>query len=195
MNECESSSTKCDLNANCFNTPGSFRCRCRLGYQGNGTHCVCEFAIELSFFTMTIFDNSDYRNSFRLFFVNPPKVKKRSNNPNLHKETKKNNNKLKDSGGWRKMTPSCGFLNVFVGSFVTFYPWCNTHIIVRYIPFAADGTCDGVICDQNSACVPITLGGRDRQCVCLDGWSGDGRSCTGKNNHVNYLLGLVFPLR
>ena len=54
--------------------------------------------MELSFFTMTIFDNSDYRNSFRLFFVNPPKVKKRSNNPNLHKETKKNN-KLKDSGG------------------------------------------------------------------------------------------------
>ena len=53
--------------------------------------------MELSVFTMTIFDYSDYRNSFRLFFVNPPKVKKRSNNPNLHKETK--NNKLKDSGG------------------------------------------------------------------------------------------------
>ena len=103
---------------------------------------------------------------------------KRSNNPNLHKETK--NNKLKDSGGWRKMTPSCGFLNVFVGSFVTFYPWCNAHIVVWYFPFAADDTCDGVICDQNSACVPIALGGRDRQCVCLDGWTGDGRSCTGK---------------
>ena len=130
------------------------------------------------FFTMTIFDYSDYGNSFRLFFVNTPKVKKRSNNPNLHKETK--NNKLKDSCGWRKMTPSCGFLNVFVGSFVTLYPWCNAHIIVWYFPFAADGTCDGVICDQNSACVPIVLGGRDRQCVCLDGWTGDGRSCTGK---------------
>ena len=78
------------------------------------------------------------------------------------------------------ITLTCGFLNVFVGSFVTFYPWCNSHIIVWYFPFAADGTCDGVICDQNSACVPIALRGRDRQCVCLDGWTGDGRSCTGK---------------
>ena len=178
VNECESSSTKCDLNANCFNTPGSFRCRCRLGYQGNGTHCVCEFAIELSFFTMTIFDYIDYRNSFRLFIVNPPKVKKRSNNPNLHIRKQKTTNWriLVVDGKWRHRAV---FLNVFVGSFVTFYPWCNAHIIVLYFPFAADGTCDGVICDQNSACVPITLGGRDRQCVCLDGWSGDGRSCTG----------------
>ena len=79
-------------------------------------------------------------------------------------------------GKWRHRAV---FLNVLVGSFVTFYPRCNAHIIVWYFPFAADGTCDGVICDQNSACVPITLGGRDRQCVCLDGWSGDGRSCTG----------------
>lgn len=120
--------------------------------------------------------------SFLFKFVNPPKVKKRrSNNPKLYKETK--NNKLKDSGGWRKMTSSCGLLNVFVtqvGSFVAFYPWCDSYIMVWYFPFAADGTCDGVICDQNSACVPIALGSRDRQCVCLDGWTGDGRSCTGK---------------
>lgn len=103
------------------------------------------------------------------------------NNPKLYKETK--NNKLKDSGGCRKMTSSCGLLNVFVTqvrSFVAFYPWCDSHIMVWYFPFAADGTCDGVICDQNSACVPIALGSRDRQCVCLDGWTGDGRSCTGK---------------
>ena len=60
--------------------------------------------MELFIFAMTIFNFSDYRNSFRIFFVIPPKVKKRSNNPNLYKETK--NNKLKDSGGWRKMTSS-----------------------------------------------------------------------------------------
>ena len=53
--------------------------------------------MELFFFTITIFDYSVFRNSFRIFFVNPPKVKKRSNNPNLYKQTK--NNKLKDSGG------------------------------------------------------------------------------------------------
>ena len=43
IDECESSSVNCDQNADCFNSVGSYQCRCRLGYQGNGTNCVCEF--------------------------------------------------------------------------------------------------------------------------------------------------------
>lgn len=42
INECESPANGCDVNADCFNIAGSYRCRCRLGYQGNGSHCVCE---------------------------------------------------------------------------------------------------------------------------------------------------------
>ena len=42
----------------------------------------------------------------------PLRLKKRSNNPNLYKETK--NNKLKDSGGWRKMTSSYDRLWLFI---------------------------------------------------------------------------------
>ena len=29
----------CDLNANCIDVPGSYVCRCRSGYTGNGTSC------------------------------------------------------------------------------------------------------------------------------------------------------------
>ena len=40
--ECLSPATNCDLNADCYNSPGSYQCRCRLGYLGNGTQCECK---------------------------------------------------------------------------------------------------------------------------------------------------------
>ena len=46
--------------------------------------------------------------------------------------------------------------------------------------FSADGTCDGVVCNQHGVCVPKTASNRARQCVCVDGWAGDGRKCVGK---------------
>ena len=118
IDECESPEGKCDLNANCFNSPGSYRCRCRLGYQGNGTHCICEFLYSLK---------------FELFLA------------------KKNTLKFPVQFTKKKYEFS----------------------------FLADGTCDGVVCGQNSACIPRSDGSRERQCVCVDGWTGDGRSCFG----------------
>ena len=44
-NECLSTAVKCHINADCFNSAGSYQCRCRLGYQGNGTDCICKFLI------------------------------------------------------------------------------------------------------------------------------------------------------
>lgn len=46
--------------------------------------------------------------------------------------------------------------------------------------FSADGSCDGVVCSQHGVCVPKTASNRARQCVCVDGWAGDGRKCVGK---------------
>ena len=37
VNECLYIS--CDKNATCFDTPGSYACRCNNGYSGNGTFC------------------------------------------------------------------------------------------------------------------------------------------------------------
>ena len=53
--------------------------------------------------------------------------------------------------------------------------------LTSFSPFftLADGTCDGVVCDQHSTCVPKTAGERYRHCVCLDGWTGDGQNCVG----------------
>lgn len=42
IDECLSPATNCDLNADCYNSPGSYQCRCRLGYLGNGTQCECK---------------------------------------------------------------------------------------------------------------------------------------------------------
>ncbi|CAB4044131.1 fibrillin-1-like, partial, partial [Paramuricea clavata] len=38
--ECsEKSKNKCDMNANCTNTPGSYNCLCHTGFLGNGKSC------------------------------------------------------------------------------------------------------------------------------------------------------------
>lgn len=37
IDECQS--RRCHQDADCFNTPGSFVCRCRQGYRGDGSYC------------------------------------------------------------------------------------------------------------------------------------------------------------
>ena len=39
VNECSADSNPCDDNADCSNTEGSYSCRCKLGFTGNGTTC------------------------------------------------------------------------------------------------------------------------------------------------------------
>ena len=39
-NECELKTDNCDENAVCTNIPGSFHCRCKRGFRGNGTSCT-----------------------------------------------------------------------------------------------------------------------------------------------------------
>lgn len=59
---------------------------------------------------------------------------------------------------------------------------CNSSLIFSFFFFflSADGTCDGVVCGENSKCVARASGSQERQCVCKNGWTGDGRSCGGK---------------
>ena len=39
VNECSADSKPCDDNADCSNTEGSYSCRCKSGFIGNGTTC------------------------------------------------------------------------------------------------------------------------------------------------------------
>ena len=39
VDECSADSNTCDDNADCLNTEGSYSCRCKSGFTGNGTTC------------------------------------------------------------------------------------------------------------------------------------------------------------
>ena len=39
VNECQNGESKCSVNANCKNTIGSYNCKCKSGYNGNGRTC------------------------------------------------------------------------------------------------------------------------------------------------------------
>lgn len=43
MDECEIGAHNCDMHAACINVPGSFKCRCRDGWVGDGIKCVGEW--------------------------------------------------------------------------------------------------------------------------------------------------------
>ena len=54
VDECEIGAHNCDTHAACINVPGSFKCRCRDGWIGDGIKCVGEY-ISLSTFAVTWF--------------------------------------------------------------------------------------------------------------------------------------------
>ena len=39
IDECSTSPSVCDMNANCSNTRGSYHCTCKAGYTGDGKTC------------------------------------------------------------------------------------------------------------------------------------------------------------
>lgn len=43
VDECEIGAHNCDMHAACINVPGSFKCRCRDGWVGDGIKCVGEW--------------------------------------------------------------------------------------------------------------------------------------------------------
>ena len=43
MDECKLNISDCDVNANCSNTLGSYKCTCKVGYTGDGHSCSGNF--------------------------------------------------------------------------------------------------------------------------------------------------------
>ena len=40
IDECVLNTDNCHANATCTNTPGSFTCQCKAGFNGNGVSCT-----------------------------------------------------------------------------------------------------------------------------------------------------------
>lgn len=49
VDECEIGAHNCDMHAACINVPGSFKCRCRDGWVGDGIKCVGELIANKNF--------------------------------------------------------------------------------------------------------------------------------------------------
>ena len=49
INECSDEDTRCDANALCDNTAGSFMCTCKDGFSGNGGQCYGKEFCYISF--------------------------------------------------------------------------------------------------------------------------------------------------
>ena len=45
LDECDSGTHNCDVNADCINTAGSYTCTCKPGYQGDGETCQGELIL------------------------------------------------------------------------------------------------------------------------------------------------------
>ena len=43
FDECQPFKSSCHFDAECINTEGSYDCRCRPGYLGDGFDCACKF--------------------------------------------------------------------------------------------------------------------------------------------------------
>ena len=47
MDKCKFNISDCDVNANCTNTFGSYKCTCKVGYIGDGRSCSGNFEDDL----------------------------------------------------------------------------------------------------------------------------------------------------
>ena len=47
IDECTTNTHKCDANAQCNNTDGSYNCSCREGFYGDGKNCTGNYKIKL----------------------------------------------------------------------------------------------------------------------------------------------------
>lgn len=60
INECaDPNLNDCDPNAKCYNLEGTYECRCKRGYRGDGKSCECEWPISLKTVLLSKFHQSE----------------------------------------------------------------------------------------------------------------------------------------
>lgn len=63
IDECQSGTHNCDVNAECTNSQGSFTCTCKEGYRANGDTCEGEIYFCLFFIYTRLVLKSYYYNT------------------------------------------------------------------------------------------------------------------------------------
>ena len=83
MDECQPFKNRCHpTNGECVNTEGSYVCRCRPGFQGDGIDCKCKFGISINttndLFSISklliVFDPSSWPQAQRELRLPPPRI-------------------------------------------------------------------------------------------------------------------------
>ncbi|XP_022790332.1 fibrillin-1-like isoform X2 [Stylophora pistillata] len=162
VDECQPFLNSCHRNGECVNTEGSYLCRCRPGFQGDGRYsCVSDDTCDgtrCDANASCVFDEGrrqcvcksgwtgDGANCFDVNECEPSK-----NTCHLDADC------INTEGSF-----SCRCRRGYRGD---------------GIACLSDGTCEGITCDSNAECIR-EFPERRRQCVCKDGWLGDGRNCS-----------------
>ncbi|PFX25811.1 Nidogen-1 [Stylophora pistillata] len=161
VDECQPFLNSCHRNGECVNTEGSYLCRCRPGFQGDGRYsCVSDDTCDgtrCDANASCVFDEGrrqcvcksgwtgDGANCFDVNECEPSK-----NTCHLDADC------INTEGSF-----SCRCRRGYRGD---------------GIACLSDGSCEGVFCDSNAECQRNSPEGRG-QCTCKDGWEGDGRTC------------------
>ncbi|KAJ7390771.1 hypothetical protein OS493_022329 [Desmophyllum pertusum] len=166
VNECQSIKNNCHLKAECHKyCQASTDCRCKPGYLGDG--------VKLPHVTDGSCDG---------VFCDPNAI--------CEEGSPGDQRQCSCREGWRGNGTFCVDIDELqlaatkcdlnadcFNSAGAYQCRCRLGYLANGSQCVSDGTCDGVVCSQHGACVPKTANGRDRHCVCVDGWKGDGRSC------------------
>ena len=161
INECETGSNDCDVNANCSNSDGSFSCRCKAGFHGDGKVCQgtkqtsCERRVDILHFKRSSHVSED-RFPFPVLL--------------LEIETSSAQRKVTSSKCWKKLD-----LIAFC------HPRSNCLAMeTLYFTFSLSidiDECTANPCDANAACLNTN---GSFECTCRPGFDGDGKVCKGK---------------
>ncbi|XP_048586390.1 uncharacterized protein LOC5504315 isoform X1 [Nematostella vectensis] len=162
IDECQSLSNPCHKDADCTNTPGSYSCRCRLGFAGDGQ--ICEADGTCAGATCHP-DASCHRNTaFGTRCVC---------NPGYLGDGRK----CTDIDECLNGEHNCSDKAICTNSEGAFSCKCLLGYDGGGFTCTTDGTCEGVKCDPNAKCIAASPSGENRTCACNDGFSGNGLFC------------------
>ncbi|XP_031557799.1 nidogen-like [Actinia tenebrosa] len=165
IDECKSEMTRCDPNADCRNTAGSFTCSCRSGFEGDGVRCRVDNSCD------GVVCNVNARCE-----VQPDGRTRRCVCSNGWQG---NGTLCTDVDECQSSRFSCPPNTDCINSNGSYECRCKRGFEKKGSSCVEDDSCGGVTCDAKARCVQTPQG--TRQCVCNTGWQKNGNRCIDKD--------------